>query len=608
MPQGVYSGYGLPANYTTNPMYQYYMMQMIQQQQQMALLAQQQREQQMATQQVQMDAYLPQQQDYSQVAVGQTQQPCVSAGTLPPQTGDGKDDGKISWGKKLKNFGKGIGNFFKGMVCDENGKFSWKRTLSTVAVVGGAIALTVATSGAAAPYLIAAGATMATVQTGKGVYKACTAKTDREAEQAWQEIGTGATGIVASVAGAKGALKSAGVAVPKGNAVTSSLRATVDCFKITGKGLWSAKGSMLHPIQTARSIRNYWSNTAKPNLQQAFSYKNGYKNYTEAEQVKINKKINDIDSKMSKISEELQKPDLSDARRVELNTQYNDLIAQRANAEVHSAYNTTRMQNGPSASTSRKDCIKVAEENLKSLQEQLKTATGEQKAAIEADIKLLNKEIKYFKNNFKIDGVQERINRAQRMISELEAEKNLPTQSHNLTSAQQARLNTIDARINTLKGAIARDKQILRNANYKLAAQQHLPKVGLAYGSSYLSGAAPQTINDEYAQLYGFDSKDQMIEAAAQQGMTAEQLADAIDQQLAAQGLKVTDIAQQQAAQQQAQQAAAQQGTQQGTQQYNPYATSPFGQYAYPQPMQYMGDNTFRFNELYQSPYPDMIA
>lgn len=607
MPQGIYSGYGMPSNYTSNPMYQYYMMQLLQQQQQQqALFAQQQQQGQMETYSAQQAA--PQQTESVAVPAHMVSQTVQQ----PQQTnGDGKDDGKISWGKKLKNFGKGIGNFFKGMVCDENGKFSLKRTLTTVAVGVGAVALTVATGGAATPFLIAGGASLAAYQTGKGVYKACTAKTDREAEQAWQEIGSGTTAIVASVAGAKGALKSAGAPIPKGNTITSSLRATRECFKIAGEGVWNAKGSLLHPMQTARNIRGYWNNTAKPNLQQAFSYKNGYKNYAEAEQAKINKNISDIEAKMSEIQSELRKTDLSNTRRTELNAKLDELMNQRTNAEIHNVYNTTRTHRGPSAASSREACMKMAEQNLKSLQEQLKTATGEQKAAIEADIKLVTKEIKYFKENFKIDSAQERILRAEQMIAELEAEKNLPTQAHNLTSAQQTRLNTIDSRINTLKGAIAKDKKILRNANYKIAAQKHLPDVGLAYGSYYLGGAAPQTINDEYARLYGFESKDQMIEAAKQYGLTAEQLADAIDQQLASQGLKATDVAQQQAeAQAQAdalaqQQAAAQQAA---TQQYNPYSSNPYGQFAYNQQAQYMGDNTFRFNELYRSPYPDMIA
>ena len=36
---------------------------------------------------------------------------------------DGQDDGHISLWSKFKNAVKGVGNFFKGMVCDENGNW-----------------------------------------------------------------------------------------------------------------------------------------------------------------------------------------------------------------------------------------------------------------------------------------------------------------------------------------------------------------------------------------------------------------------------------------------------------------------------------------------------
>ena len=590
MPQGIYSGYGLPANYTSNPMYYYYMMQMMQQQQQ-TLLAQQQQQQQALLAQQQSSQQLPIQQ--GQVDVVQAQQPYAANGSLPPQTGDGKDDGKISWGKKLKNFGKGIGNFFKGLVCDENGKFSWKRTLTTAAVAVGATVLTVATGGAATPYLIAAGATMATIQTGKGVYKACTAKTDREAEQAWQEIGTGTTGIVASVAGAKGALKSAGVAAPKGNVITSSLRATGECFRIAGKGIWSSKGALMHPLQAARGIGNYWTNTAKPNLSQAFSFKNWRANYTKSTEAGINKniakldtKIQDINTKLAELRAANSEANVSQIAKLEAN------LAELQNNRVLLSQQKTYLAEGGA-----QEVVSNLKNDLAVAKERLATATGNEKSVLSADIKSMESQLKFYESNLKLENAFTRASRSDAVTRAWEARMKQP----GVTEWQRG---TMQNHIQNAKAYGFGAKNTLRFSNMKIAAQQHLPKVGLAYGSYYLSGAAPQTITDDNAKLYGFDSKDQMIEAAAQQGLTAEQLADAIDQQLAAQGMKVTDVAQQQAAQQQAQQTA----TQQGTQQYNPYATNPYGQYAYNQPMQYMGDNTLRFNELYQSPYSDMIA
>ena len=85
------------------------------------------------------------------------------------------------------------------------------------------------------------------------------------------------------------------------------------------------------------------------------------------------------------------------------------------------------------------------------------------------------------------------------------------------TATTDAQKETITARINTIEKAIVKDKQILRNANYKVAAQKHLPQVGLAYGTYYLSNPAAQvdgidekTQADAYAQQYGFESAEAM--------------------------------------------------------------------------------------------------
>ena len=596
MAPGIYSGYGIPENYTNNAMYQYYMMQLMQQQQQQALWQRQQallaeRQQsweQSMIQQGQVDTYQPQQVINPQPATIQVQQtntPVTAQPVQPAQAGDGKDDGKISFGKKCKNFFKGVGNFFKGLVCDKNGKFSLKQTLKTAAVAVGAAVLTVVTYGAATPYLVAAGCAMAAYQTGKGVYKACKAKTDREAEQAWQDIGCGTTGIVASVAGAKGALKSAGVAVPKGNALTSSLRATGECFNIAGKGLWNAKGAMMHPMKTLGSLRGYWNTTAKPNLLKAFSSKNWRSNYTRATGESLNKdianldmRINDINTQLTKLRAANSEANASqitklEASLAELNNNKVLLTQQKAYLTEGGAQNiVTRLKND----------LAVAEERLA-------TATGNEKSVLSADIKSMESQLKFYESNLKLENAYARISRSDAVTRAWEARMKQP----GVTEWQRG---TMQAHIQNAKAYGFGAKNTLRLSNMKLAVQQHLPKVGLGYGSYYLSGAAPQTINDEYAQLYGFESKDQMIEAADQYGVSVEQLADAIDQQLAAQGVTAADFAQQQAT------------PQTGAMQQVPPATNPVSQFAYSQPMQFMGDNSSRFNELYQSPYSGMIA
>ncbi len=558
MGYGMSYGVNLPYNYQ-NGLYWMYLMQTMQQAQQMQQMQQQkyqqtmellqkQKEQQELQQQMLQQKQLEQQQIQQQQI--KAQQAALNKTQIPAQ-GDGQDDGKISFGKKCKNFVKGVGNFFKGMVCDENGKFSWKRTLTTAAVAAGAVALTVATGGAATPYLVAAGATMATVQTGKGIYKAATAKTDAEAEAAWQEIGSGTTALVGSIAGAKGALKAAGAPVPKGNAITSSLRATKDCFKIAGSGaLKGGKALITHPMQSGRAIRAYYNNTVKPNITEAFSYKNGHKNYTQALEKKLNKNIKDIDNQMKKLNDELA-TNPSTERVGEINTKLAKLKQEKTVAETRLLVNDGKNKSldileeqitkveaklaDSSISAAEKARLTAQREQLyqmadvidskyhigfnksiankenfiKSLKEQLKTAAESDKAAIKAEIKLQQKLLKGIKAQKEVEIAQHNIKRAEADITKLNDQLRTAT-----TDAQK---ETITARINTIEKAIVKDKQILRNANYKVAAQKHLPQVGLAYGTYYLSNPAAQvdgidekTQADAYAQQYGFESAEAM--------------------------------------------------------------------------------------------------
>lgn len=152
-----------------------------------------------------------------------------------PTVKDGKDDGKISLSEKIKNFGKGlispVTNLFK----------SPKNFLIGAAMIGAGAGLMAMTGGAAAPVMVALGVTMGTVQFGVGAYKAATARTDTEAETAWEGIGAGTTSVGLSVLGAKSALKAAKVDTTNLN----PLQATIECFKKTpsqiGKSFANAK-------------------------------------------------------------------------------------------------------------------------------------------------------------------------------------------------------------------------------------------------------------------------------------------------------------------------------------------------------------------------------
>lgn len=558
-------GSSLPSNYQ-NGMYWQYLMQSMQQ-----------------AQQLQQQKY----NDTLSMLNAQREQQALQNGTLPPQTavssvqnpvdtvstgaqtsayanvGDGKDDGKISFGKKCKNFGKGALNFFKGMVCDDNGKFSLTRTLTSVGVAAGAVALTVATGGAATPFLIAGAATLAAVQTGKGIYNAATATTDAEAEAAWQEIGSGTTALVGSVAGAKGALRAAGAPIPKGNMLTSSLKATWDCIKLAKNGVVDAgKAAIMHPMQSTRAVRGYYANTVKPNMAKAFSYNNGHQNYTSAMEQKYRNNLKNIDTEIKALNKELAaKPDA--ARVAEIKIKLNELdqqkIIQNAGLDVNNAKNKqlagleksisdieAKLADS-SVSTAEKARLTAQREQLykaadsidrkfeinfnkkiaakenyiESLKQNLETASESQKASIQADIKLNEGILKGWKHHQNVEIAQHRVLRADADIVRLK--DNLRTAT---TDAQK---ESIAARIAKVEKAVAADRKILKNANYEVAAKAHLPNVGLAYGTYYLANPSAQVdgLNgygvglseaDAYAQSQGFETA-----AAMQQYINAMQ-------------------------------------------------------------------------------------
>ncbi len=655
------SPFGLPENYTGNSMYQYYMLMLLNAQRQQQAQQEQLFSYYQAQQQAQQEALALQRAEQQQAAQAATTTPQAAAGVqTTAQSGavqtegaqqtasqqqvssqavnsdvkDGLDDGYISGKEKCKNFFKGVGNFFKGLVCDENGNFSWKRTLTTVAVTAGAVALTVATGGAATPFLVAAGAAMGAVQVGKGAYKAATAKTDAEAAAAWQEIGSGTTAVVGSVAGAKGALKSAGVPVPKGNAVTSSLRATGECFKIAGKGTWNGVKGLAHPFQSARAIKGYWNNTAKPNLNKAFSYKNGHKNHVNAMEQKINKNIKDIDAQIKSLNDELATnpsasrvneinakiAELTNKRNIETGKlQYNDYRNKQLEAFEKQITDVEAKLADPAISTAEKarltqlrenlyesyinadqnfsvnfnKSIKNKEDFIARLKEQYKNAPEEGKSAIKQEIELNEGILKGMKEQQKIEIAQYNVENANAEIMRLQSE----LKKSGLTDAQK---EAITSKIAKIENEIAKDKSILRNSNYKIAAQQTLPNAGLAYGTAYLANPAPQlegSIDDATAQSLGFESAAQMEEYAKMNGFAN-----------AAQMLQYVQAQQAAAAQQEAEQStAAQTAGQTSAAQASQYTTSPYGAYNPSLFAQMPAGTNLGFNDLYVSPYPDMI-
>ena len=154
-----------------------------------------------------------------------------------------KDDGVISAGEMITNFGKGLVKPITSMFESPS------NFLTGAAMIAGGAALCVATGGAAAPFLVAAGLGMGAYNFGHGAYKAATAKTDQEAIEAWQSIGEGVSLTGLSVLGAKPALNGAGVRTGSLN----PLQATVRCVGETPN---SIKNS-INAFQTGKYKSNF---------------------------------------------------------------------------------------------------------------------------------------------------------------------------------------------------------------------------------------------------------------------------------------------------------------------------------------------------------------
>ncbi|MCD7779693.1 MAG: hypothetical protein LUH05_03355, partial [Candidatus Gastranaerophilales bacterium] len=144
---------------------------------------------------------------------------------------DGNDDGKIPFKEKIVNFGKGIVTPIKTMFS------SPKNIAITAASVAAGAALVALTGGAAAPVMVAAGIIGGGVQVGKGISKQINAKTDEEARQAWQQMGSGTFTVGVSAAGAKASVKAANGA-ETGN--MSTISAIVKCFKDAPKNIMNS--------------------------------------------------------------------------------------------------------------------------------------------------------------------------------------------------------------------------------------------------------------------------------------------------------------------------------------------------------------------------------
>lgn len=116
-----------------------------------------------------------------------------------------KYDGKIGLFGIIKNVGKGalksVGEGIKSCFLNENGKFSIGRTLLSLGTAATCIAIPALGFSACA-----LGAVIGGGQLISGTYNALTADSDREAEEAWQNVGSGGLMLTVSVFGGKASL------------------------------------------------------------------------------------------------------------------------------------------------------------------------------------------------------------------------------------------------------------------------------------------------------------------------------------------------------------------------------------------------------------------
>lgn len=118
-------------------------------------------------------------------------------------TADGKDDGSIGFWGATKNMAKGVWNFVTSPFKNDKGEWSLGSTLKSLAIGALFVAGNALTGGALTPILLAGGAVMGTVGAVKAGYNIATAKTDAEAEAAWQSMGSSAATLATTAVGAR---------------------------------------------------------------------------------------------------------------------------------------------------------------------------------------------------------------------------------------------------------------------------------------------------------------------------------------------------------------------------------------------------------------------
>ncbi len=219
-------------------------------------------------------------------------------------------------GHALLNIGKGAVSCLGSLIgVDKNGKFSFATLAKNVGLMALAAAATMipVVGPFVGPALLWGGVAAGTIGVGKGVYKACVAKTDEEVDMAFQDMGHGAFIGVTSAMGLRNVGKAAGLS-------GKQLLNPKNYYGIA-KEQSIAQQNAIGNFARNNGVSNtkaFWEIT-KSNIGKSISpgekFRNNKKNLTET----IENKLTEIDTKLSsgtlntaeKVALEQQKLDLS---------------------------------------------------------------------------------------------------------------------------------------------------------------------------------------------------------------------------------------------------------------------------------------------------------
>ena len=330
---------------------------------------------------------------------------------------DGCNDGKISFGSKLKNIGKGIVKTFTGMFTDKNGKFSLKQTLKSVAIAGACIAVSACSFGAGAA-LLYAGLAIGGIGLVKNGVKAAKAKTDQEAEQAWQGIGTSGTVVAMSLAG----LKNKGAAINQANGVTkeAGIKGAIKGlfsdlkvgFKTNNQEIASAASKVLHGGYMSEVRSNVatkifdvkdWNSlkdlSGKEKLSAAYNNFKGkvFEGITEKSQIK-DKSIDLIDKDIEALSQAKTKVGLSAEEIADIDAQLDRLTIQR---DMYSQIDNVSAHKVQVETEAAKNQLASARQELRTKLSEWIEAPKDAKPAIKDEIAAIRQNISNIKSDMK---------------------------------------------------------------------------------------------------------------------------------------------------------------------------------------------------------------